>query len=39
MPGSEKIEYEKDQRDNTIINAIPEKRVCCGGKKFKMTAK
>jgi hypothetical protein len=39
IPGSEKIEHEEDQRDDTIINAIPEERLCCGCKKSKMTAK
>jgi hypothetical protein len=39
IPGSEKIEYEKDQRNDTVVNAIPEEGVCCGSKKFEMTAK
>jgi hypothetical protein len=39
IPGSEKIEYEKDQRDDTVVNTVPEEWLCGGGKKFEMTAK
>ena len=37
MPGPEKVEYQENQRDNTVINAIPEKGVCCSSEKFEMT--
>jgi hypothetical protein len=37
MPCSEKIEYQENQRDNTVVNAVPEKGVCCSSKKFEMT--
>jgi hypothetical protein len=39
IPGSEKIEDEKDQRDDTVVNTIPQEWLCGGGKKLKMTAK
>ena len=37
MPGPEKIEYQENQGDNTVVNAVPEKGICCSGKKFEMT--
>ena len=39
IPGSEKIKYQENQRDDAIVDTIPQKRICRGGEKFEMTAK